>query len=147
MRQPAPIVGLESAFSGHLLLVKVNPLQARSFAQAHGTRTKTDAVDARMLTAMGDALDLAPDRPADENQHALKELQVAHIAMVKGRSRLKNRMKTQTLAIIKRQTGARLRQIKRQLAEIDGELKTLLRQCQVSSQPASILTCARNIRP
>ena len=35
----------ELAFSGKLTLVKVNPLQARRFAQACGTRVKTDAVD------------------------------------------------------------------------------------------------------
>ncbi len=34
-------------------LVKVNPLQARRFAEAHDTRAKTDAVDARMLARMG----------------------------------------------------------------------------------------------
>ena len=39
--------GLERAFSGKLPLVKVNPLQARRFAQACGTRVKTDAVPSR----------------------------------------------------------------------------------------------------
>lgn len=131
--------GLESAFAGRLPLVKVNPLQARRFAQALGTRAKTDAVDARMLAAMGDALDLAPDRPADENQRALKELQVARMALVKDRTRLKNRMKTQTLAITKRQTRARLMQIERQMAEIEGELQTLLRQCPHRARAYDIL--------
>ena len=36
----------ERTFSGQLPLVKVNPLQARRFAQACGTRVKTDAVEA-----------------------------------------------------------------------------------------------------
>lgn len=35
---------LERGFAGVLPLVKVNPLQARRFAQARGTRAKTDAV-------------------------------------------------------------------------------------------------------
>ena len=43
-----------------LPLVKVNPLQARQFAQAHGTRAKTDAIDARMLALMGEAFILDP---------------------------------------------------------------------------------------
>ncbi|GKX36128.1 MAG: hypothetical protein MnENMB40S_37460 [Rhizobiaceae bacterium MnEN-MB40S] len=42
-------------------LVKVNPLQARHFAQANGTRAKTDQEDARHLSQMGTALDLVPD--------------------------------------------------------------------------------------
>ena len=32
-------------------LVKVNPLQARRFAEAHGTRAKTDAVRYRQIAA------------------------------------------------------------------------------------------------
>jgi transposase len=61
----------ERTLSGCLPLVKINPLQARRFAQACGTRTKTDAVDARMLAQMGQALGLAPDRPISENQRGL----------------------------------------------------------------------------
>jgi transposase len=39
--------GLERALGAHLPLVKVNPLQARRFAQAQGVRAKTDAVPSR----------------------------------------------------------------------------------------------------
>ena len=46
----------ERSLSRQLPLVKVNPLQARRFAQACGTRVKTDAVDARMLARFGSAL-------------------------------------------------------------------------------------------
>ena len=108
---------LERRFAGTLPLVKVNPLQARRFAQARGTRAKTDAVDARILAVMGSALDLVPDRPAGENQHALKQLQIARMALIKERTRLLNRSKTQTLPILKRQSKARLAQIKCQLSE------------------------------
>jgi len=91
---------LERSFAGVLPLVKVNPLQARRFAQARGTRVKTDAVDARILAVMGSALDLVADAPAGRNQHALKELQIARLALIKERTRLLNRSKTQTLAIL-----------------------------------------------
>ncbi len=37
--------GFERALSQTCPLVKVNPLQARRFAQSKGTRVKTDAVD------------------------------------------------------------------------------------------------------
>ena len=43
----------ERACADHLPLVKVNPLQARRFAQARGTRAKTDAVDAQILAPYG----------------------------------------------------------------------------------------------
>jgi transposase len=36
-----------------LQLAKINPMQARRFAQAAGTHAKTDAIDAAMLARMG----------------------------------------------------------------------------------------------
>ena len=66
--------GLERALGAHLPLVKVNPLQARRFAQAQGVRAKTDAVDAKILAEMGNAFALEPDEPASEIQRDLKEL-------------------------------------------------------------------------
>lgn len=119
---------LERHFSGVLPLVKVNPLQARRFAQARGTRAKTDAVDARILAVMGAALDLVPDAPEDSSHIDLRELQVARTALIKERTRLLNRSKTQTLALLKRQSKARLAQVKRQLAELEEALLDLLLQ-------------------
>lgn len=130
---------LERGFAGVLPLVKVNPLQARRFAQARGTRAKTDAVDARTLAMMGSALDLVPDAPKDKNQPALKELQIARMALIKERTRLLNRSKTQTLAILKRQSKARLEQIKRQLAELEGALLERARQCERRARAFDIL--------
>ena len=42
-----------------LPLAKVNPLQARRFAQASCCNAKTDAIDAAMLARMGALLDAA----------------------------------------------------------------------------------------
>lgn len=130
---------LERAFAGKLPLAKINPLQARRFAQAHGTRAKTDAVDARILALMGAAFDLAPDKPADKNEHELKELQIARMALVKDRTRLLNRVKTQTLAFTRRQTKARLAQVERQIAALETELKTRLRLCPQRARAHDIL--------
>jgi transposase len=60
--------------SGQFPLAKINPLQARRFAQACGTRAKTDAIDARILAQMGVALKLEPDVPASESLFVLKDL-------------------------------------------------------------------------
>jgi len=130
---------IERSFGGVLPLVKVNPLQARRFAQARGTRAKTDAVDARVLAAMGAALDLAPDVPAGKNQHDLKELQIARMALIKERTRLLNRSKTQSLTVLKRQSKARLAQIKRQLGELEDALLDLARQCPKRARAFDIL--------
>lgn len=129
----------ERAFARRLPLVKVNPLQARRFVQACGTRAKTDAVDARLLARMGSALDLAPDAPASEKHHALKELQVARTALVKEKTRLKNRLKTQSLAFTRRQTTARIDQVARQLKALQAEIEAQLRFCPRRARAHDIL--------
>ncbi|CUH40619.1 Transposase IS116/IS110/IS902 family protein [Jannaschia seosinensis] len=130
---------LERHFTGVLPLVKVNPLQARRFAQARGTRAKTDAVDARILAVMGAALDLVPDAPEDSNHHEIKDLQIARMALIKERTRLLNRSKTQTLALLKRQSKARLAQVKRQLVELEEALLDLLLQCPKRARAFEVL--------
>lgn len=116
----------ERACSGHLPLVKVNPLQARRFAQASDSRAKTDRVDARILALMGDAFALEPDQPTDQKQHELKELRIERSALVKDRTRLLNRIKTQTLPLTKRHSKARIAQIERHLEAIDAEIEARL---------------------
>ena len=129
----------ERRFTGQLPLVKVNPLQARRFAQACGSHAKTDAVDAGILARMGMALELVPDAPPAENQLDLKELQVARTALVKDRTRLLNRVKTQMLAFTRRQTKARLSQVERQIADLEEELKSRLRRCPRRARAHDIL--------
>ncbi len=72
----------EDTLSGQLPLVKVNPLQARRFAEACGTRAKTDALDARGLARMGAALALEPDAVISQNTRILRDLQVARTALI-----------------------------------------------------------------
>lgn len=119
----------EKTFAGTLPLVKVNPLQARRFAQACGKRAKTDAVDAAMLARMGEALGLLPDTPKAQDLHVLKELQIARQALIKDQTRLKNRVQTQTVGLVRRQSKARLAQIKRQLAQLDREIAGRIDAC------------------
>jgi transposase len=135
----------ERAFAGRLPLVKVNPLQARRFAQARGTRAKTDTVDARLLAQMGSALDLVPDAPAAQNQHELKELQIARTALINESTRLMNRLKTQTLALTRRQTKARLARIRRELDALRREKAKLIDACPRRARAYAILRSIRGI--
>ena len=130
---------LEKAFADELALVKVNPMRARRFAQACGIRVKTDRVDARMLAGMGAALDLAPDMPPAEDTHDLKELNVARLALVKERTRLKTRSQTLTLGLLRKQAAARLAQIERQLKGIDAEIRTRLTAIRERARACAIL--------
>lgn len=112
----------EQALSGKFPLVKINPFKVRRFAEACGTKAKTDAVDARTLARMGKALELEPDQPISNKQFDLKDLQVARIGLVKERTRLRNRGQMQTNPVLKRQIKTRLALAERQIAELDREI-------------------------
>jgi len=57
--------GLERHLSlAGLPFIKVNPKQARRFAQAIGQLAKTDSIDAKMLARMGVVLELTPTSKA-----------------------------------------------------------------------------------
>jgi len=111
---------LEAALAGKsLAAVKVNPRQARRFAQATGQMAKTDRVDAAMLARMGAVLQLEARPPRSAALNDLRELLVARQALIKDRTAGKNRRKIATQAVLKRQLDARLRQIDCQIEEID----------------------------
>jgi len=129
----------ETAFSKTFPLVKVNPLQARRFAEAHGTRAKTDAVDARMLARMGAAFNLEPQAPCSKETLILRDLHVARAGLIKDRTRLRNRAQTQDIALLKRQTKARLTQVERQVAELDAEITALIEAHDATARNRDIL--------
>jgi len=108
-----------------LPMVKVNPLQARRFAEAIGQRAKTDAVDAAMLARFG-ALDALQTRPiVSQTLSDMKELLVARRGLVKDRVAATNRNHVHRAPLLKRQADQRLRQVERQIAAIDAELRAV----------------------
>lgn len=137
----------EKAFSGNAPLVKVNPLQARRFAEACGTRAKTDAVDARTLARMGAALGLEPDEPISDKLHDLRDLQVARTALVKERTRLRSRGHVQTNPVLKRQTKIRLALVERQILELNAEIAKHIAEDQPTARKREILCSIPGLGP
>lgn len=138
---------VETALSGRFPLVKVNPLQARRFAQSCGTRAKTDAVDARGLARMGAALALEPDAPVSEKMHDLRDLQVARTGLVKERTRLRNRAHVQTSRVLKRQTRTRLALVGRQIVELNAEIAQLIAEDEPIARKREILCSIPGLGP
>jgi transposase len=102
--------------------VKVNPRQARRFAEAIGSLAKTDRLDAAMLARMGAMLELEARPARSEVMLELKELYVFREALVKDRTAAKNRGKALTLSLLKRQNAQRLEQIDRQIATLEAAI-------------------------
>jgi transposase len=120
-------------------IVKVNPRQARRFAQAIGQHAKTDRLDAAMLARMGALLGLEPKPVRTAILNDLKDLHVAREALIKDRTAAKNRAKAITVALLKRQSEARLRQIEQQLAAIDAAILDLIQGDPALAQRFAIL--------
>ena len=117
--QPEPLIIFEATGAYHRRLeqflsikivgfVKVNPKQARRFAQACGKLAKTDRVDCEMLAKMGVALQLTPKPINAENLYDLRELLSARRALIKDRTAAKARNATAMHPLVKQQLAKRL---------------------------------------
>lgn len=106
-----------------LPIAKVNPRQARRFAEAAGKLVKTDRADAAMLARMGEVLDLAPRPCVSQTIAELKELHLARAALIKDRTAAKNRAKAITLSLLEKQNKKRLADIDAKIEEIDAAIE------------------------
>jgi len=106
-----------------LPMVKVNPRQARRFAEATGKLAKTDRLDAALLARMGALLHLEARPAPSQDLGELKELHITRDALIKERTATKNRAKGLTLTLLKRQNAAHLAQIERQIDAIEAEIE------------------------
>jgi transposase len=130
-----------------LPLAKVNPRQARRFAEAAGTLAKTDPIDAAMLARMGAALEPAVKPAGADIIYELKELTAARRALIKDQTAVKNRMPHLSIALLKRQQAARLRQITRQINAIEAVIEHIIVQQPGLKQRYDILTSIPGIGP
>ncbi|WIE36202.1 transposase (plasmid) [Agrobacterium tumefaciens] len=121
--------GLEWYLSlAELPFIKVNPKQARRFAQAIGRLAKTDSVDARMLARMGVVLDLAPQVAEGEDVHDLRELLTARRALVKDQVTAKTRLATALNPLAREQLGRRIEGIGADIQALDEVIAQIAKQ-------------------
>jgi transposase len=123
-----------------LPLVKVNPRQARRFAEATGKLAKTDRLDAALLARMGALLELEARPVRSERLGELKELHSAREALVKDRTAAANRCKALTLALLKRQNAQRRNLIERQLEAIEETILACIKADPDLAQRFAVLT-------
>jgi len=107
-------------------IAKVNPRQARRFAEATGNLAKTDALDAAMLTRMGAVLSLEARPVPSGIINDLRDLRTARNALIKDQVAAQTRAKAITLPLLKRQNAARLKQIEAQREAVDAEINALI---------------------
>jgi transposase len=104
----------------------VNPLRSRLFAEALGTRAKTDRVDAGMLAILGEALAPQATPPAPAALEALQELVHARHAASAERTALTNRLGASQTAFLKRELARRLISLDRHLERLAARIAGLI---------------------
>ena len=117
----------EALLKAGLPLYAINPYQVRCFARSQGRRAKTDAVDARTLATMADAIgDLRPTAAKSHSDRDLAELQLVRDALLGDRTAIGNRGKHLRHPVAKRLNQQRLAQIQRQLKRVEAEIRNII---------------------
>ena len=137
----------EEALAGRLPLARVNATRARRFAQAAGEQAKTDAVDARVLAAMGAALPLRLVAARSPERRDLDELVTVRDGLVRDRVVALNRRKHVRHELAKRQNRYRLAQIDRQVKAVDKEIAKLLAADPELARRAEVLVSIPGVGP
>ena len=117
----------EALLKAGLPLYAINPYQVRCFARSQGRRAKTDAVDARTLATMADAIgDLRPTAAKSHSDRDLAELQLVRDALLGDRTAIGNRGKHLRHPVAQRLNQQRLAQIQRQLKRVEAEIRNII---------------------
>lgn len=119
---------------------KVNPRQARRFAEATGKIAKTDKVDAAILARMGAILELEPQAPKAEYLNILREMMTARRGLIKDRVTVRTRMQTTTQKLLKRHLKERLAQVEKHLQQIDQAIRAMITEDDQLTARFDILT-------
>ncbi len=106
----------------------LNPARARNFARAQGQRAKTDAIDAAVLTAYGQALQPKPTAPRTEQEQQLTELvrrrgQVMDLLVMQ-----KQQAQQAGLPAVRRSIQKLVRFLEREIEQIETQLAELQAQ-------------------
>jgi len=92
-----------------------------------------------MLARMGSLLELQADKPKSEMLHNLKAMATARQALIKDRTAARARLATATYPLLRKQATLRLRQVERDIAQIDAAIETTISADKALSEKAEIL--------
>lgn len=104
----------------------VNPTRVRRFAEAMGTLAKTDAIDARVLARFAMRMEPRLSEIPSPRQILLDELLTRRRQLIGMRTMELNRAAQAVGKLATRQIKQHLRQLDKQIAQIDAELTTLI---------------------
>ena len=114
--------------------VRVNPGRARSFARSFSSGAKTDKVDARMLSKMGQALELSADAPMNQKRQELSALVTRRNQLVDARKRERTQIRQASNASIKASHDKMIDLLSDEIAAFDRAIAELIAQSPEASR-------------
>lgn len=139
--------GVAVALAGAGLPVSVvNPRQVRQYARSTGRLAKTDALDARILAAFGEAVHPAVRLPADEATHELQSLVQRRLQLKELFKEESNRLEHAT-AVVRPNLEESLRSIQGLLSEVERLLRERVEAHPVWRERAALLSSVPGAGP
>lgn len=126
---------------------RVNPAQARAFAQACGYLAKTDRIDARMLAEMGQRLEPRPDTPGCPKRRELQALGRRRAQLVSMRAEEKTRLKQTAETDLAQNLRDHIEWLTRAIKDIERRIQTLIAETEATDQDYKLITSVPGIGP
>jgi transposase len=139
-----PMVG--ALLTAALPVVVVNPRQVRDFAKATGRLAKTDTIDARILARFAEMVQPAVRPVPDEATQALRAILTRRRQLVGMLTAEKNRL-PKAATPVRPRIQAHLAWLEQELAILDTDLTTAIRQSPVWREQENLLRGVPGIGP
>jgi len=124
--------------------------QSKAYAKSLNLKTKTDAVDAKMLGQMGIERDLTQWQPASAKMRTLKQLTRDRVTLLKEKTALSNKLHALNASfephkkVIKR-INQRLKLLNRQIKEVGKEIEQTIQADEVLKEKLGNITKAKGL--
>jgi transposase len=126
---------------------RANPGRARDFARSAGLLAKTDAVDARMLSAYGATMPLVPTPPVEPDRLALQGLAARRDQLVEMRKAERIRLKGRLDPVLVQSVEDVIAVLDRQIAQIERRIQALIASSQPMTRDQQVLRSAPGVGP
>lgn len=117
----------------------VLPNKSKAFAKSHNIKTKTDAVDAKVLALMGLERNLTAWHPLSPNMLTIKQLSRDRISLIEEKIALTNKLHALKHSYrpnkdVMKRMNERFRLIKKQIKKVEGQLAQVVQTDEVLNE-------------
>jgi transposase len=138
---------LESLEQGDLKVTLVQANRVRQYARAAGILSKTDKVDARVLSAFGTAMEPKATRPRSAEQKELREYEAQRRHLSRILVAEQNRLAQLGCVELRALSRSLICKVKKQITTIDARIANLIAQDQELCLKAQKLTSITGVGP